>query len=320
MTASQLTASSGGGSAGAVAGWSARLMALAKDIKLSHSVFALPFALLAGFLAAASDGRLPGVSAAVLIVVCMVLARTAGMTVNRWADAGFDAVNPRTVGRAVPAGRLSSGFMAGAGAVSGGGFILAASGFGWVDGNWYPLVLSPFVLAWLTAYSFAKRFTWMCHLLLGSALALSPLAAAVAVEPGYLTGGELYLLAGMVMCWVAGFDVIYALQDVDVDRRSGLYSLPACWGVGRALWVSRFLHVLAAMMLVVLWQVSPHLETAFGFGIAGVIVLLVIEHWLIWRRGTRHIHLAFLTINGFVSLILGGLGVYDAVRGVLTHS
>ncbi|MCC7205139.1 MAG: UbiA family prenyltransferase, partial [Phycisphaeraceae bacterium] len=159
------------------------MAALARDIKLSHSVFALPFALLATFLAASHRGRLPGVLELTLLVVCMVLARTLAMSVNRWADAGLDAQNPRTARRAIPAGRLSRSFVLGAAVVCFAGFVLAAGGFWLVNGNPWPVVLSPLVGGWLALYSFTKRYTWLCHLFLGSSLALSPIAATIAIDP-----------------------------------------------------------------------------------------------------------------------------------------
>ena len=290
---------------------------VARDIKLSHSVFALPFALLATFLAAAHGGRLPGAMTLGLIVVCMVLARTTAMTFNRWADAALDALNPRAAVRAIPAGRLTAGFVLGVSIASAAGFVVAAAGFWWLDGNAYPLVFSPLVLAWLLGYSFTKRFTWLCHLFLGGALAISPLAAALAVEPAYLAQGAPYLLAGMVACWVAGFDLIYALQDVRADRETGVYSMPAKIGVEPALWVSRGLHVVAVVALLAVWRCSPSLGVGFAVGVAAVVLLLIVEHALVWRSSTHYINTAFLTVNGVISVLLGGLGIVDVVRGMM---
>ncbi len=290
-----------------------RVAVLTRDIKVSHTVFALPFALLATFMASASVGRLPGLAAVGLIVVCMVSGRTAAMIANRFLDASLDRVNPRTRGRAIPSGRLSRQFVFVAGCLSAVVFVAGAGGFWMLDANPYPLILSPFVLAWLIMYSYTKRWTWLCHLFLGSALALSPLAAVIAIEPGYLMVSGPYLLAGVVACWVAGFDVIYALQDVDSDRETGVFSMPARLGVEPALWVSRTLHAVMLALLVGLCWISPMLGRGFGVGAAIVGGLIVLEHTLIWRSGTRHIHLAFFTLNGLVSLLLGALGVWDAV-------
>ena len=300
----------------ALANLSERLLIVARDIKLSHSVFALPFALLAAFLAAGYGGELPSVTVVGLIVVCMVLARTMAMTVNRWADWRFDLGNPRTDGRAIPSGKLTPGFMLAVTIVCAVGFVGVTSLFGVIDGNWLPLAFSPLVLGWLAGYSFTKRFTWLCHLFLGVALALSPLAAVVAVNPGYIWQPTVWLLALMVACWVAGFDVIYALQDVKIDREVGLSSMPANLGVERALWISRLLHVVSIGALVAIAFVSEMLGVGFTVGVGIVAGLLVLEHVLIWRSKTNHINMAFFTVNGLVSLVLGTLGIIDVVVGL----
>ena len=205
------------------------------------------------------------------------------MTVNRLADARFDAVNPRTAGRAIPAGRASRQaavwVIAGSAAV----FVWSACGFGWARGNWWPAVLSPAVLAIVAGYSFTKRFTAMCHVVLGVALGLSPLAAALAIEPGYLREPAPWLLAGFVAGWVAGFDVIYALADVKVDRALGLHSLPSWLGADGALWVSRGLHAAAAALLVACAVTSPLLGSLFLGATVLVVGLLVVEHALVWK-------------------------------------
>jgi len=291
----------------------ARVGEVARDIKLSHSVFALPFALLATFLAAAHAGRLPSLATILLIVLCMFFARTVAMTVNRLADARLDAGNPRTVGRALPAGRVSIRFMAVCALFCAAMFMLSAGGFWLLDANPWPLLLSPFVLAWLSIYSFTKRFTSLCHLFLGSALALSPIAAVIAVQPAYLNTFQPYLLALMVFCWVGGFDIIYALQDVEVDRTQGVYSMPARMGVEPALWISRSLHGISLLALVMLWRTSAVLNAGFGTGLMMMSALLLLEHTLVWRSRTHHINMAFLTINGVISLVLGALGIVDVV-------
>jgi 4-hydroxybenzoate polyprenyltransferase len=296
----------------------ARFIHLARDIKLSHSIFALPFALLATFLAsghAAKPGqtRLPAPETIALIILCMVLARTVAMAFNRWADAKLDAENPRTLGRAIPSGRVTGTFMFSVATACAFGFIIACAGFWLIDGNAWPLLLSPVVLAWLGGYSYTKRFTWFCHLYLGTALALSPVAATLAVEPGFLSRGEPWLLAGMVMCWVAGFDIIYALQDVDADRAAGTHSMPANLGVEPALWISRMMHLASLGLLIALATVCPMLAVRFDIGIAIVAGLLVLEHALVWRSKTHHIHMAFFTLNGLISVLLGTLGIWDVM-------
>lgn len=304
------------GSSGGSGGGGSRLVALARDIKLSHSLFAMPFALLATFMAADHRGSLPSLATLSLIVVCMVLARTVAMTVNRWADARFDALNPRTAKRAIPSGRLSRRFMLAATLGCAAGFIAATSGFYVLDGNLWPLVLSPLVLAWLVGYSFTKRVTWLCHLFLGVALALSPIAAAIAVAPAFVAEPDVHLLAVMVACWVAGFDIIYALQDVGFDRRVGLHSIPATFGVEPALWISRSLHAVALAALITLALGSQTLGPFFGIGVALVAGLLILEHALVWGSRTHHINVAFFTVNGVISLLLGALGIVDVVLHV----
>ena len=290
---------------------------IARDIKLSHTVFAMPFALLGAFLAAGWSDRFPRWGEFVLVVVCMVLARTVAMTVNRWADAGLDASNPRTAGRAVPGGKVSRRAMLGAALLTAFGFVAAAAGFWLFFDNAWPVLLSPIVLVVLGGYSFTKRWTWLCHLFLGFALAISPAAAAIAIAPGALANAmALWLLCAMVLCWVAGFDVIYALQDVEHDRSQGLFSMPSRLGVGPALWVSRGLHLLAIAALVGCVLVSDQLGVFFGVAVAVAAALLVVEHALVWGSKTNHLNMAFFTVNGVVSLLLGAAGIVDVVRSV----
>lgn len=304
----------------ATSGLGARVALLARDIKLSHSVFALPFALLAAFLAAAGSSTPggervthPAPATLGLVVLCMVLARTMAMAVNRWADAGLDAANPRTARRAIPSGGLTPSFVLAAAGLCAVGFILACAGFWLHARNPWPVLLSPLVLGWLVLYSFTKRFTWLCHLVLGVALALSPLAAAIAVNPPFVGRAEPWLLFAMVATWVAGFDVLYALQDIEVDRREGLYSMPSRLGVQPALWISRGLHLASFAALIALSHVSPDLGPGFRLGVGVVGGLLILEHALVWRSSTHHIHMAFFTVNGVISLLLGGLGIFDIV-------
>lgn len=298
------------------------------DIKIAHSVFALPFAVLGAFLVVPRGGAGGGIlwgrflGQLGLVVVCMVLARTWAMLVNRLADRRFDAENPRTARRIFAAGRLDarSGWAVALGCAA--LFQLGAAGF-WVffDNPW-PTWLAIPVLGWIALYSFTKRFTWLCHIFLGGALAASPIAAAIAVrgmgvfvvEGGALPpeGRAVLLLAGFVLCWVAGFDVAYALQDIDFDRRTGLHSIPAKLGVRGSLWVSRGLHALAYACLVAAWFVTPQLGRLFAPAVVLVGALLVWEHAVLARRGVAGLPLAFFTINGVVSVLLGVAGSVDA--------
>ena len=293
-----------------------RLLAVARDIKLSHSVFALPFSLLAMCLAAGSQNRLPSAAEVGLIVLCMVFARTVAMAINRWADAKLDAKNPRTQSRAIPAGRVSRPFVLGVAITCALLFIASTGGFYLLIANPWPIILSPLVLAYLALYSFTKRFTFFCHLVLGTALAISPVAATIAIAPGYLTAAAPWLLFANVACWVAGFDIIYALQDVQVDRAQGLFSLPARLGESPALWISRLLHVGAAASLILLGALSTQLSTLFLGAASLTVGLLIAEHALVWGNKLQHLKVAFGTINGIISLMLGAAGIIDAVRHI----
>ncbi|GAB4188601.1 MAG: putative 4-hydroxybenzoate polyprenyltransferase [Phycisphaeraceae bacterium] len=295
-----------------------KLAIVARDIKLSHTVFAMPFALLATFLAAHHKDRLPSVGEFGLIVLCMFLARTVAMTTNRLADAEYDASNPRTAKRAIPSGELDKRFVRWVAVICALGFILACGGFWLIQKNIWPIILSPIVLAFLIGYSYTKRFTWLCHLYLGIALALSPVAASIAIEPTFLSTFIPWLLSIMVACWVAGFDVIYALQDVQHDRGLGLYSMPATLGEEKSLWISRGLHVISGVSLFALVAISPVLGWLFLGAVCMTIGLLVVEHILVWRSGTHHIHIAFLTLNGMISLLLGAAGIAEVLLAFYT--
>lgn len=281
------------------------LAAIGADIKLSHSVFAMPFALLATFIAA--DGW-PGWAPLALIVVCMFFARTFAMLANRYVDRAIDADNPRTAGRALPVGRLTPRAVVTALAACGLTFVVCTIGFGLLDGNWYPVMLSPLVLGWLYAYGLFKRFTALCHVFLGSALAISPLAAALAIEPTALGQPTLWLIAGFVMLWVAGFDVIYALQDLAFDQQAGLHSIPTALGKPGALLVARVMHAVAFGLLFRIYMIDTRFEAIYLVGVGIVGVLLVVEH-IAAARGK--FSMAFFTLNGVISLVLGGLGIAD---------
>jgi 4-hydroxybenzoate polyprenyltransferase len=296
------------------------LRALAADIKLSHSVFALPFALLAACMAAAHAGDGSGgidwsrfSGQLVLIVLAMVFARTVAMLANRLFDAHIDKDNPRTAGRAIPSGRVSPAAASGALLACAAGFMAICVAFGLFFGNWWPSMLGLPVLGWISAYALFKRFTSLCHVYLGSSLAISPLAAALAIEPAALSQPALWLISAMVLCWVAGFDIIYALQDVAVDTAQGLFSIPSRFGENGALWISRVLHVIAAACLVIALIVDVRLAMLFGIGVAAVTVLLIYEHTVIARHGISKITLAFFTLNGIISCLLGVLGIADVL-------
>lgn len=290
------------------------------DIKLAHSVFAMPFAILGAFLVAPYQGDAPehGIDWAtlgkmlVLVVLCMVFARSWAMLFNRVADAKIDADNPRTARRAFASGALSvrDGYLLLT--LNAVGFMVVCSMFGVIFGNWWPTILGAPVLAWIAFYSLTKRFTWLCHVFLGGALAASPIAAAIAVNPEMLAHTHSVLwIAGMVLCWVAGFDVIYALQDLDYDRSVGLNSMPARFGWRGALWISRVLHVVAIGCLLMALRSSEALGMLFAIAIGVTLALLVWEHALLIRRGKAGIPMAFFTLNGVVSIVLGLAGCVE---------
>lgn len=297
---------------------------IAADIKLAHSVFAMPFALLAAFMAAnnGNDGASQSLDWArlagqlVLVILAMIFARTVGMVANRLLDRRIDQANPRTAGRALPSGRLSVAAAWQATLLCAAGFFACCAAFGMLYANWWPLTLGPFVLLWISAYGLLKRFTALCHIYLGSSLAISPLAAAIAIDPHSLTHQpSLWLLSAMVLCWVAGFDIIYALQDMEVDRRDGLHSIPARLGVARAMWISRGLHVAALACLVATLIIDDRMGLIFGVGVVIVAALLLYEHLTVSRWGTTKIALAFFTLNGVISCLLGALGIADVLAG-----
>jgi 4-hydroxybenzoate polyprenyltransferase len=294
---------------------------IATDIKLAHSVFAMPFALLAAFMATIEPpfgarhldwgrfGKQLG-----LIILAMFFARTCAMIANRLIDQHVDKANPRTVNRALPSGRVSATAMAGGIVLAALLLLLVCTAFGALFDNWWPLILGPFVLLWISAYGVFKRFTSLCHIYLGSSLALSPIAAAIAINPQLLLDQPaIWLLSGMVLCWVAGFDIIYALQDVDVDRRDGLFSMPARFGVQRAMWISRILHATALACLFAALVIDERLHILFAIGILIVAALLLYEHLTVARWGTTKIALAFFTLNGVISCVLGALGIADVL-------
>ena len=288
-----------------------RLLAFAADIKLSHSVFALPFALLAATLAARTPGASWGAWSFVLVVVCMVCARTVAMGANRLIDAEGDRLNPRTARRAIPAGQLSKAYVGAMIVLFAIGFVAAAAGFGPIYGNWWPLWLSVPVLGFLCAYPLLKRFTALCHYYLGASLALAPVCAWVAFTSGVAM--EPLLMAGAVLCWTAGFDIIYATADTEHDRMHAIHSAPARLGIGRALAVSRVTHVGSVAFLVVLGWVSPPLSTLWYSAVALTAALMVVQHSLVRPGDLSRVNVAFFTVNGIISVLLGAAGIADAV-------
>jgi 4-hydroxybenzoate polyprenyltransferase len=299
--------------------WPKRLSIALADIKLAHSVFALPFAILATFIVApiTESGSIDFSNLPItltLIILAMVFARTWAMLVNRVADMNLDAENERTKRRAFASGQLSrrDGFLLlTATAIA---FVVTTAGFGFFYDNWLPTQLSIPVLAWIGFYSFTKRFTFLCHLFLGGALAASPIAAAIAINPNLLPESpEVFTLALMVLLWVAGFDVIYALQDLEHDRSAKLNSIPAKFGWKSAIWIARLFHLFALLALIQTWRLSTTLSTLFLIAIILTTLLLIYEHAILAKRGKAGIPIAFFTLNGIISLTLGAMGTLDII-------
>ena len=273
-------------------------------IKIEHTLLALPFALLGMMLAA--EGW-PAARVVFWIVVAMVGARSAAMGFNRLVDRRIDAVNPRTATRALPAGRVTPGFVAAFVAASVGLLLLAAWRL-----NPLCVALSAVAVPVLLGYSFTKRFTAASHLVLGLALAGAPLGAWAAVAGSFAPAP--FVLAGAVVTWVAGFDVLYALQDERFDRGAGLHSVPARFGTAGALWTSALLHLATLALLVVLPRVyPPGLGAIYWTGVAGCAALLAYQHAIVRPGDLARLDAAFFTANGLLSAGLFAAGAADLV-------
>ncbi len=273
-------------------------------IKFEHTVFALPFAFLGMVLAA--EGW-PSWRTVLWIVVAMVGARSAAMGWNGLVDRRIDAANPRTASRALPAGLVTPGAVALFIAASAALLVLAA----W-QLNPLALALSPVALAILFLYSYTKRFTWASHLVLGLSLAGAPLGAWIAVR-GDVQATPL-LLAGAVLLWVAGFDVLYALQDLEFDRRAGLFSIPARFGVAGSLWISGALHVVMLALLALLPEVYPDLGAGFWVGWLGCLALIAWQHWVVRPGDLSRLNAAFFQANGALAIWLFAATALDILR------
>ena len=263
-------------------------------IKIEHTLFALPFAFLGAVLAA---NGLPTLRQLLWIVVAMVGARSTAMAFNRLADRRFDARNPRTAMRALPAGLLSVSFVWAFTIASAMLFLLAAAML-----NRLTLLLAPVALASVLLYSLTKRWTQFSHIVLGWCLSIAPTGAWIAVRGEFGSPVPL-LLSLVVLLWTAGFDVLYACQDYEFDRSEGLYSIPARFGIARALWISRGLHAAAFLALVALYLRSGLGPLAL-IGVAATAALLLYQHRLVKADDLGRLNAAFFTTNAFVSVIL----------------
>lgn len=276
-------------------------------IKFSHTIFALPFALLAATMAShTTNGWTFRPLDWVGIVLCMVAARSAAMAFNRLADAAIDARNPRTAQRHLPAGRLSRAsvvlFTIGSCLL----FVAATALF--LPRNPWPIVFSIPVLAWLLAYSYAKRFTSAAHFWLGAALALAPVCAWVAIRAS--VSAPPLLLGLAVLFWVAGFDILYACQDFEFDRSEGLRSVPALLGIAGALRLAAVCHLLMLLALAAMAWVYP-MGLVFAIWLGCVAALLIYEHSLVRPSDLTRVNVAFFRVNAVISMGSLVVGVVD---------
>ncbi|MBK7231519.1 MAG: UbiA family prenyltransferase [Saprospiraceae bacterium] len=277
-------------------------------VKFSHTIFALPFAMLGFFIALHHDGmasiRFKELG---LILLCMVTARNAAMAFNRWADRFIDLKNKRTATREIPSGVISpnAAFL----------FILVNSvvfmGSAWFL-NSLCFYLSPLALFIVLGYSYTKRFSWLCHVFLGLGLSLAPVGAYIAVTGHFDLLPILYGVA--VIAWVAGFDVLYALQDIEFDKSENLYSIPSKFGINKAMIISSFLHfICACCILTCAWflYLDYGLQDWMWLGTAGFLFLLFYQHWVIRNHQLDRINLAFFTTNGVASVFLSLMTILD---------
>jgi len=276
-------------------------------IRFSHTIFALPFAALAAVLAWVQPNTEFRVRDAVGILLCMVFARSAAMAFNRLVDRDVDAANPRTAVRHIPAGLLSVRAVTIFTVLTSLGFIASTLIF---LPKQLPVFLSVPVLLFLLGYSYAKRWTSLCHYWLSAALMMSPIAAWIAVRDEFALTPA--LLAGVIFFWVGGFDIIYACQDADFDQQRRLHSIPARFGIAGALRIAFVSHTLTVVMLFLLWQLAG-LGTIFLVGVIAISVLLMYQHWLVRPDDLKRVNIAFFNVNAIVSfgiLIVGCLDVW----------
>jgi 4-hydroxybenzoate polyprenyltransferase len=284
-------------------------------IRFSHTLFALPFALLAAIMAwQITPFRWRDLFG---ILLCMVTARSFAMAANRLADRRIDAVNPRTAGRHLPAGVLSVASVYVFAVACGLAFVFSTLLF---LPNLQPMYLAGWVLLFVGGYSSAKRFTSLAHVWLGAALGLSPIAAWIAIRGEYVIASPADLLPAIVLgaavlTWVAGFDMIYACQDYDVDRTAKLHSVPVKFGIAGALRLAAGCHLLTIILLACLPLVYPAFGWIYWAGVAAVAVLLAYEHLLVRPDDLSRVNAAFFNVNAVISLGLFAVGTIDLLIG-----
>jgi len=295
-----------------------KLLTFLELIKFSHSVFAMPFALIATFWASRVVGGVwPGMSKLLLIVLCMVIARTFAMTFNRYIDRYIDAANPRTAVRPSVTGTISPRFMLFTLITCILLFLAIAAVFLILHQNPWPLILAPLAIIWLAAYSLTKRFTALCHFWLGISLGLAPLGAWIAIAPPVVSLFDPLLLTILLLglgvtFWVAGFDILYALQDEAIDRQQNLHSIPAALGRRRALLISRFCHVLTIVVFLTV-GLTGNFHLLYFLGLAIAAITLLIEQLLVSEKDISKINTAFMTANALIGLTFGTLAIADTL-------
>ena len=268
-----------------------KLKVILEMIKFEHTIFALPFAYMGMMLAA---NGLPRIAEIFWITVAMVGARSFAMAINRYIDREIDARNPRTEDRAIPAGKLNNNYVLIFSAISLIVFFIATYQLAPLARLVWPAVVFPFLI-----YSYTKRFTWLSHVVLGVSLGLAPIAAWIAITNGL--SWPVVALGAAVTLWVAGFDIIYACQDIDFDRKDKLFSIPAVFGVKKALLVTRTFHVLTVGLLFTV-GVAFNLGVVYYIGVAITALLLAYENRMVKADDLSKVNMAFFTINGFISL------------------
>ncbi len=270
-----------------------RMLLILKMIKIEHTVFALPFAFMGGFLAARGW---PSSHQVFWILMAMVGIRSAAMAFNRLVDANLDAANQRTRSREIPSGALKKNevwvFVAASSAL----FVFAAYQL-----NWLCFILSPAALLATFFYSFTKRFTWLSHLFLGGAIGLAPIGGWLAVAGSFHPIA--FLLGAAVLFWIAGFDIVYACQDYDFDRNYMLKSIPQRWGIGRALIISEFCHLITYGLLVTV-GIMARLGPAYYVGLVLILAFLVAQHLIVSAEDLSRLNVSFFTMNGLISLVI----------------
>ncbi|GAA0541472.1 UbiA-like polyprenyltransferase [Chitinophaga japonensis] len=272
-------------------------------VKFSHTIFAMPFAMTGFFMATVKEGHPFRWQLFLLVVLCMVFARSAAMAFNRWLDAEIDKRNPRTAQREIPAGVI---------AASNALYFVIANAALFMLCTWFInrlcFFLSPVALLVVLGYSYTKRFTALCHLVLGLGLSLAPIGAFLSVT-GYFALLPV-LVSVLVLCWVSGFDIIYSLQDEEFDRSQSLNSIPAWLGKPGALRCSEILHVIAGLLVIAI-GIQGHFHWLYWIGAGVFMIMLVSQHLLVKPHDLSRVNLAFMTTNGVASVVYAIFAIAD---------